>query len=57
MTNMAYVRFTNTLTALKDCHDHMDDIDLSESEEKARECLIKLCKKIVEEENWGLPTF
>ena len=53
MTNMAYVRFTNTLTALKDCHDHMDDIDLSESEEKARECLIKLCKRIVEEENWS----
>jgi len=54
VTNMASVlRFQNTLTALRDCHDHLDDPDLSEPEEKAREALLKLCKRIVEEENWS----
>ena len=44
--NMGYVRFTNTLQDLRDCYEHMDDDDLSEEEEKARQRLIKLCEDI-----------
>ena len=49
MSNMSYVRFENTLKDLRDCDEHLFDDDLSEEEEKARQKLIKLCKKIAEE--------
>jgi hypothetical protein len=45
MGNMHYCRFQNTLSDLRDCYDDWDTE--SEEEEKARERLLKLCKKIV----------
>lgn len=54
MANMSYVRFQNTLADLRDCYEHMDwmDIDsadLSDEEMLAAKKLIKLCKRIAEE--------
>lgn len=46
MGNMSYCRFRNTLEDLKECYDYIDWDDLSEDEEKARNELIALCKKI-----------
>ena len=46
MSNMAYCRFENTLSDLRDCEEHMDDNDLSEDEERARKRLIKMCSRI-----------
>ena len=45
MANMSYCRFENTYDDLRDCYRNMDD-DLSESEEKYRTLLIKLCEDI-----------
>ena len=47
MANMSYVRFENTLPDLRDCYDHLFDLDLSESEQKARRRLIRLIHEIV----------
>ena len=49
MGNMGYVRFENTMNDLMDCHEHIEDRDLSASEEDYRTCLIELCKTIAEE--------
>lgn len=49
MSNMSYCRFTNTLSDLRDCNDHLSDGDLSEAEEQARQRLIKLCKQIADD--------
>jgi hypothetical protein len=49
MTNMSYCRFENTLRALQDCSDNMDDTgegELSDSETKARRRLIEMCCNI-----------
>lgn len=47
MSNMSYCRFENTLADLRDCYENMDNSkDLSESEQKARLKLIKLCDSI-----------
>lgn len=46
MANMAYCRFENTVDDLRDCYEHMDDDDLSSSEQKKRDRLIKLCQQI-----------
>ena len=47
MGNMSYCRFRNTLEALQDCSEHLDDDDnLSVSEQKAKSALIKLCHEI-----------
>ena len=46
MSNMSHCRFHNTLHDLRDCYEHWDD-DLSEEEVKAREILLRVCKKIV----------
>jgi hypothetical protein len=43
---MSYCRFSNTLSDLQDCEDHLEDDDLSEEEEKARKWLIELCARI-----------
>lgn len=44
---MSYCRFENTFNDIADCYDHLDDEELSESEEIYREKLIKLCEDIV----------
>ena len=49
MGNMSYVRFENTMNDLQDCQEHIEDGDLSESEEEYRYCLIELCKTITDE--------
>ena len=49
MSNMSYCRFTNTLAALNDCYEHINDKYLSSEEEEARDLLILLCIKIAEE--------
>ena len=46
MANMSYCRFQNTLRDLRDCAEFFDDVE-SEEEKKARERLIKLCRKMV----------
>jgi hypothetical protein len=49
MSNMAYVRFENTLSDLEDCFDHIQDDGLSETEDRCRKAMIELCKEIVEQ--------
>ena len=49
MSNMSYCRFENTVNDLEDCAEHMNDENLSETEEKAREQLIDLCRDILDE--------
>lgn len=46
MPNMTYCRFQNTLADLRDCYDAMDEEELSEEEQKARQRLISLCSDI-----------
>jgi len=48
MANMSYVRFSNTLADLKDCYANMDE-DLSAEEAKARQRLVEICRKIVDD--------
>ncbi len=48
MRNMSYCRFENTYHDLKDCSDNLDDYDLSETETKYRQWLVKLCQKVVD---------
>jgi hypothetical protein len=48
MANLAYARFQNTLSDLRDCSEHMDD-QLNGEELKARDALISLCREIVED--------
>lgn len=49
MGNMHYCRFENTLGDLRECYDDMDSNDLSESEQKARKRLVKLCRQIADD--------
>jgi hypothetical protein len=54
MANMSYCRFSNTVTDLQDCFDHMwtdggDDPELSVEEAKARKRLIQLARDIAAE--------
>jgi hypothetical protein len=44
---MSYCRFENTLRDLQDCNEHIFD-ELSGSEDKAREALVRLCYEIVQ---------
>lgn len=47
--NMAYCRFQNTLEALRECADWLNDHEpgeLSESEEEAYGGLLRLCKRL-----------
>jgi len=46
---MSYCRFQNTLADLEDCYENISDDDLSEEEDKARERLIEICEKIIQE--------
>ena len=43
---MSYCRFRNTLEALNDCEENLDDLDLSPEEQRARRGLIELCRRI-----------
>jgi hypothetical protein len=45
MMNMAHCRFHNTLQALKECYERMDD-ELSPEENRARVELLSLVRKI-----------
>jgi hypothetical protein len=47
MSNMSYCRFQNTLSDLRDCANHIDDI-LGEEEHEARLDLYDICKEIVD---------
>lgn len=51
MSNMSYCRFENTYRDLQDCYEAMGDgtDDLSESEKKYFERMLKLCKDIVDD--------
>jgi hypothetical protein len=46
MPNMSYCRMENTYNDLLDAYEHMDDAVLSASEEKYKDKIIKLCKRI-----------
>ena len=46
MANMSYCRFQNTVTDLRDCHEHIDDDDLSKEENRARTHLVTVCRQI-----------
>ena len=53
MTSMSYCRFENTLEELQACKESLDEIEgnlaeLSESEAKAADRLIQLCRYIAE---------
>ena len=52
MANMGYCRFENTYKDLRDCYEHMDETDLSETESKYREKILALCKEITEQYDW-----
>ncbi len=44
--NMSYCRMENTLGALQECYDNMDDREMSDSELIARKRLVQLCIEI-----------
>lgn len=46
MGNMSYCRFSNTLSDLEDCQEHMDDEKISPAEDAARKRLIRTCQQI-----------
>ena len=46
--NMSYCKFQNTLEALQDCVDSLNE-KLSPEEERARKLLIELCKEVSDE--------
>lgn len=55
MQNMSYCRFENTLAALRECQDALNEAGnnpldgLNEYELKAAKQLIKLCRKIADD--------
>ena len=53
MSNMSYCRFENTFKDLQDCLEDLeygnDFSELSESEQKYRNKLVKICKRISDE--------
>jgi hypothetical protein len=53
MSNMGYCRFENTLADLRDCASELSTMmnldQLSSSEAKAANSLIRLCRKIAED--------
>lgn len=46
MANMAHCRFSNTVTDLQDCYDHIDDDLRSDAEIRAHARLVTLCRQI-----------
>ena len=56
MATMSYCRFENTLHDLRDCARALDDDGLeglSEDERRAAKQLIKLCKRIADDNDGG----
>ena len=49
MANMSSSRFYNTLIALRDCENNMDEVLESEDEQRARKQLIDVCWRIAQE--------
>lgn len=49
MSNMSYCRFENTLRDLKDCYEHMTDVNLDPEEIRARQAMVELCSEILSE--------
>jgi hypothetical protein len=55
MANMSYCRFQNTLSDLRDCYRHLDEMgengeegELSKDEQAAAEELVALCTQVHE---------
>jgi hypothetical protein len=48
MANMSYCRFSNTLSDLRDCYEHMNE-PLSDDEARARQRLVEMCENILTE--------
>lgn len=58
MINMSYCQFENTLADLKDCDEWLAENDpdkLSESEHKAFDRMVRLCKEIAANYDDGCP--
>ena len=51
MSNMSYCRMQNTYNDLRDCYENWENVEEGESEEKYRQKILELAKKIVA--NWG----
>lgn len=49
MGSMSYCRMENTYNDLVDVSEHINDDNLSESEQKHRDWIIKLCETILED--------
>lgn len=49
MSNMSYCRFTNTLSDLEECYEHMDDENLGDEETRSRKELIRVCMNIAQD--------
>ena len=52
MPNMSYCRFSNTVSDMHDCYEHMDisdpeNEDMSEGEKRARISMLRLCSQIL----------
>ncbi len=46
MANMSHCRFENTFKDLQDCHENIDNDELSKTEQRYRKLLISLCADI-----------
>lgn len=53
MANMSYCQFHNTLQDLLQCEDNLFSNDLSEDEKQARDRLIKVCRRIVDDVDYN----
>ena len=49
MSNMSCCQFRDTYSDLLDCYESMDNVDLSEEEEKAKKKIIQLCQEIADD--------
>lgn len=62
MTNMSYCRFQNTASDLADCEENWvgpdeEESDLSEEEQRAKKRIVRLCRSILEMENYEVTSF
>ena len=49
MSNMSYCRWRNTLQDLWDCYENLYDEEISAEEQRAKDQLIEICRRIVDE--------
>ena len=47
MSNMSYCRWENTYSALRECAEHLEDGDLSESENRWRQRVLQIASDMV----------